>query len=271
MSDSELAPKIKVYIMPAGSGKTTLSKVFHDRGVVDIDDCIKSDRATELKKENKWVELANEYVINLKNWIRKNNKIETTLFLIHDPKMFSNKVRMTVAGGGKIPEEQMEKTAEQRAAVNKDWGALTTRNWNECNQEIKTRDQMFLEVLKLSNEINAKQSHGTDQLSKGDAYDRLDMVLKGKEKLLKDQHYNIISGDEEGQRTIIESQDRPRRKSKEEAEYVMQKADGNACSDSDSNKENEQQQDRLVKWNLLMMLILFSLIFVCIRYVFRTP
>ena len=123
-------------VLPAGSGKTTLSNKYHN--LIDIDSLLNSEQQNELKKlclkalqNNIWEDHANleHFFINNKIKELDNNKI---LLLHHESK--ADKYNLEVIGSFKTSEKIMLKIANIRGQSDKFREKCTIHNYYICDK-----------------------------------------------------------------------------------------------------------------------------------------
>tara|TARA_B100000242_G_C42898242_1_gene416667 strand:- start:259 stop:714 length:456 start_codon:yes stop_codon:yes gene_type:complete len=139
-------------VLPAGSGKTTLSKKY--KNLIDIDSLLSEEEQIILKKlcieamdNNNWeLHLNKEYeFIHKKIKSFDDSKI---LLCHHESKAL--KYDLTVIGSFKIPEDIMLKVAKMRSEKDKFRGQCTINNYKSCvNSKILESHNKIEEEIKI--------------------------------------------------------------------------------------------------------------------------
>lgn len=154
--------KINVFVLPSGTGKTTMSNKFKqlrskdDKRIIDIDDIILYDGRERLMAESL---SKNDFsILNAMNRERLMNALDSKrystddIFLIHDESMFDDKSKMTnlplkILGKFKVTEREMRQSLRERDEIHKQ---ATINNWRSSTAEIKSRSDIMKKINQAS-------------------------------------------------------------------------------------------------------------------------
>ena len=145
-------------VLPAGSGKTTLSNKY--KNLIDIDSLLTNDQEVILKeicinamKNNNWELHQNkEYeFIHKKIDLLDNSKV---LLCHHESK--ASKYNLKVIGSFKTTKDLMMKVANMRSETDEFRGLCTIHNYNSCSDSLvlDSYKKIEEEIKKILNNIN---------------------------------------------------------------------------------------------------------------------
>ena len=146
-------------IIPAGSGKTTLSNKYKE--LYDIDSFHSKQNLDNLKNLYKEVSLTGDwekYNLYETSLIKnKINKIEEPSVLLLHCKEKSDLLNLNLLGCCKIDEKTMDKVATERGKTNKLRETQTRENWKHCDASVfESYKDIENYVLHICNENNIK-------------------------------------------------------------------------------------------------------------------
>lgn len=142
-------------IIPAGSGKTTLSKKY--KNIYDIDSLHSKEGEIKLNKLYKEVYLS-------KNWLKYNtyeislikekiDNLPTPFILLLHCKEKADLLNLTYLGDCKISKNIMEKIATERGKTDKLREEMTYNNWKYCDATIfKSYEAINTYIINLCKE-----------------------------------------------------------------------------------------------------------------------
>ena len=123
-------------VLPAGSGKTTLSNKYKE--LVDIDKLLSQEEKNLLKEQYKMSHNNNDwdsYIDKEFNFLKKIEKLLDEKILLLHHKSKAEKYNLEVLASYKVREDVMYKVAKERSLKDKFLGQCTIHNWHNSGED----------------------------------------------------------------------------------------------------------------------------------------